>query len=225
MRPSLLVVAKAPVPGRVKTRLGHDIGMRAAATLAAASLADTLTGCSATYGPGRCFLALEGSLTDGRDPAVLQSLVEGWRVLPQRGDSLAERIVNAHADVGALAQGPVLQVGMDTPQLTPDLLLVAAAELETHDAVLGPAEDGGWWVLGVRNPTMAAAITGVPMSTSSTGQDTRSAMEAVGLRVATTAVLRDVDTMSDARLVAALAPDTRFARTLALMDDPGTCAR
>lgn len=215
MTPSLLVLAKAPLPGRVKTRLGHEIGMPAAAKLAAAALADTLEACSATYGVNRCFLALDGSLADGTDGALLTGLLEGWQILPQRGRGLAERIVNAHADVGALVQGPVLQVGMDTPQLTPDLLKAAAAELETHDAVLGPAEDGGWWVLGVRDTADVAAIADVPMSTPTTGKETRLALEVAGLRVGTTAVLRDVDTLADARAVAALMPDSRFARALA----------
>ena len=78
--------------------------------------------------------------------------------------------------------------------------------------MLGPADDGGWWVLALRDPARAAALVGVPMSTPTTYDDTRAALEAAGLRVGDTATLRDVDTVADADVVAASAPDSRFAR-------------
>lgn len=209
--PHLLVVAKAPVAGRVKTRLGAEVGTAAAARLAAAALADTLTACTATFGPQRCCLALDGSFDEAVDGAVLAELVASWHVFPQRGDGFGARLVNAHADAGELTGGSVVQIGMDTPQATPQLLGAVAAELDRSDAVLGPADDGGWWVLGVREPRAVAAIGAVPMSTSTTGVETRRALEAAGLRVAETAGLRDVDTVGDAGAVAALAPDSRFA--------------
>ena len=214
MTPHLLVMAKAPVPGKVKTRLGNEIGMSAAAELAAASLADTLVACTAAVGPGRCCLALEGSLEDAVDGPGLQRLLHGWRVLPQRGQGLAERIVNAHADLGRLTGREVVQIGMDTPQVSVDLLAAVIAELRSTDAVLGAADDGGWWVLGVRDPHAVRAINDVPMSTPTTGADTRHALMAAGFSVATTATLRDVDTLPDARHVAELIPDSRFARAL-----------
>lgn len=211
MTPHLLVVAKAPVPGRVKTRLGAEIGMRAAATLAAASLADTVAACTATYGASHCCLALDGTLDEAVDGAEITSLLTGWHVFAQRGEGLAARLVHAHADAGEVSDGGVVQVGMDTPQVTPDLLTAVGDELSTCDAVLGPADDGGWWVLGCREPDRVAAIAGVEMSTAETGVLTRRALEAAGLRVAETATLRDVDTVADAHHVAALAPGSRFA--------------
>jgi rSAM/selenodomain-associated transferase 1 len=209
--PRLLVVAKAPVPGRVKTRLGAEIGMAAAAELAAASLADTVATCTATYGAGHCFLAVEGSLEDAVDGALLRSLLEGWDVFAQRGAGLAERLVHAHVEVGGRAGGPVLQIGMDTPQVTPELLLDAAHHLRSSDALLGHADDGGWWLLGIHDPSRVEALADVAMSTSRTGADTQQALEDAGLTVATTTSLRDVDTVEDARQVAATAPGSRFA--------------
>lgn len=209
--PHLLVVAKAPVPGRAKTRLGAEVGMAAAARLAAAALADTLAACSATYGPQRCCLALEGTLEDAVDGAALAALVAGWRVFPQRGVGFGARLVHAHADAGALTEGPVIQLGMDTPQVTPELLRTVAAGLDDAEAVLGPADDGGWWVLGARDPRRVTAIAEVPMSTVTTGAETRRALRGAGLRVSTTTVLRDVDTVADAGAVAEEAPGTRFA--------------
>ncbi|WP_323793929.1 TIGR04282 family arsenosugar biosynthesis glycosyltransferase, partial [Nocardioides sp.] len=108
--------------------------------------------------------------------------------------------------------GPVLQVGMDTPQLTPALLRAAGDALDEHDTVLGAAEDGGWWVLGRHRTDDAAALAGVEMSTPTTYDDTRAALVARGLSVASTAVLRDVDEYDDAVAVASQAPGTRFAR-------------
>jgi hypothetical protein len=209
-----LVVAKAPVPGEVKTRLGARVGMEHAATLATAALLDTMAACAAAYGPRRCHLALAGDLAAAVDGDRVRDGLAGWAVAPQRGADFAARLVNAHLDVGP---GPVVQVGMDTPQLTPVLLAEAADGLGEHDAVLGPAEDGGWWVLALRDPGHARVLAGVPMSASTTYDETRAALAGLGLRVGTAALLRDVDTVADAAAVARLAPGSRFARAWAVL--------
>lgn len=207
-----LVVAKAPVAGQVKTRLGADVGLEQAAGLAAAALLDTLEACTTAYGAEHCHLALAGDLAGAVASTDLVAAVAGWTVHEQRGEDFAERLVAAHADVAASGPGPVVQVGMDTPQLTPALLEATAEVLQEHDAVLGPAEDGGWWVLGLRDPRDAAALAGVPMSTAHTHRDTAAALAARGLSVGTTTVLRDVDEVPDADAVARAVPGTRFAR-------------
>jgi glycosyltransferase A (GT-A) superfamily protein (DUF2064 family) len=99
---------------------------------------------------------------------------------------------------------------MDTPQVTPELLTTVAGRLSTSDTVLGPADDGGWWVLAVRDSSAAATIADVPMSTPTTGAETRRALEEAGLSVALAGALRDVDTVEDAGAVAALVPHSRF---------------
>jgi rSAM/selenodomain-associated transferase 1 len=211
--PAVLVLAKAPVPGRVKTRLAASVGDRAAAWLAQAALHDTLDACEAAVGARRCFLALDGDLADAAGGWSLAARLDGWTAVPQRGSGLGQRLVHAHADAAALAEGsPVLQVGMDTPQATPELLRTAADLLDRRmDAVLGPADDGGWWLLGVRHPRWAEPLAGVAMSTARTGADTRAALEAAGADVGTGPRLRDVDTVADAAAVAAAAPCSRFA--------------
>jgi hypothetical protein len=207
-----LVVAKAPVAGQVKTRLGADIGLERAAELAAAALLDTLEACTTAYGAEHCHLALAGDLADAvRAPELLEA-VHGWTLHPQRGEGFAARLVAAHADVADAGPGPVVQVGMDTPQVAPGLLAGAVDGLHQHDAVVGAAEDGGWWVLALRDPRAAAALAGVEMSTDQTFRDTVAALEGGGLSVGGTTVLRDVDEVADADAVAAAAPDTRFAR-------------
>ena len=209
-----LVMAKAPVAGRVKTRLGAEVGMAAAAELAAASLLDTIAACRDAFGPSNCHLALAGDIGTAVRGDELAAALAGWRVAGQRGDTFAQRLAHAHAD---LRHGdPVVQVGMDTPQLTSGHLHAAANALVGHDAVLGPAEDGGWWVLGLRQPSAAAALRMVPMSTPTTYDDTRKALIDAGLGVARTLSLRDVDTEADADEVARQAPDSEFGRRWAV---------
>ena len=207
-----LVVAKAPIAGRVKTRLGSSVGMDVAARLAAASLLDTVRAVSGAFGAQRCVLALDGDLADAVEADALREALAGWTVVPQRGEGLAARLVAAHEDAG---RGPLVQVGMDTPHLCVALLREVAAGLERHDAVLGAAEDGGWWVLAVREPGLAAALGTVPMSTPGTGAATLAALQAAGASVGEAPVLRDVDTAEDAAQVALVAPGTAFARAWA----------
>jgi rSAM/selenodomain-associated transferase 1 len=202
----LLVLAKAPVPGRVKTRLCPPCTPEQAARVAAASLADTLAAARGTAGVTRAVLALDGAMPP---PA-------GAAVVPQRGGGLGERIAAAFADATATGPRRVLQVGMDTPQAGPDLLASCLSTLDRSvDAVLGPAEDGGWWALGLHDPGHARLLAGVPMSTPDTGRLTLRALRCAGLRVAPLPTLRDVDTWADATAVAALAPAGRFAAAVA----------
>ncbi|CAI9419107.1 TIGR04282 family arsenosugar biosynthesis glycosyltransferase [Nocardioides sp. T2.26MG-1] len=206
----VLVVAKAPVAGRVKTRLGATVGMVAASELAAAALLDTIAACAEAFAPDLRMIALAGDLADAVRGDEIERALEGWAVGRQRGSTFAERLANAHVDVPD--GGPVVQVGMDTPQVTPALLDAAAAQLLEHEAVLGPAEDGGWWVLGLREPRSAAALHDVPMSTPSTYDHTRDALVAAGVGVGVTTALRDVDTVADADAVARVASGSEFAR-------------
>ncbi len=197
----ILVLAKAPVPGRVKTRLCPPCTTVEAAGIAAAALADTLDAVGRV--PGRHVLACDG-------PAVA---APGLAILNQRGTGLAERIANAFADAGP---GPTLQIGMDTPQAGPRLLSSCLSALDTSvDAVLGPAADGGWWALGLHELRHARLLATVPMSTSDTGRLTLAALRAGGLRVGLLPTLRDVDEWPDAVAVAGLAPDGAFAAAVA----------
>ena len=191
---TLLVIAKQPVPGRVKTRLVPPCTHEQAAALAEAALADTLQ-TVLTVPARRRVLVLEGS------PGPW--LPAGFDIVPQCGGPLDERLAAAFAAV----RGPALLIGMDTPQVTPGLL---AVDWETADAVFGPADDGGFWALGLRVPD-PALLRGVPMSTSRTGTIQRRRLLAAGLRVADLPQLRDVDTAADAVAVARQAPQSRFA--------------
>ena len=214
-------MAKAPELGRVKTRLCPHVSSGVAARLAAAALLDTMDVVDAFAAAGRGMskvVALQGHLVHAVDgPLIAARMIAGddaerWTRIPQRGAGFAERLMFAHVDAGGL--GPVLQIGMDTPQIS-TALLGQAAETLAHkdvDAVLGMAVDGGWWGLGVRDARMARVLRGVEMSTPRTGERTVLALLAAGLRVAPLPTLTDVDTFADAVTVSKLAPRTRFAR-------------
>jgi uncharacterized protein len=208
---AIVVIAKAPAPGRSKTRLCPPCTPEQAAELAAAALRDTLAAVGAAPARRR-IVALDGD-PDGWLPP-------GFELHPQRGAGLGERLGDALVATG----GPALVVGMDTPQLSPALLRLAAGLLGEPgvDAVLGPAFDGGYWTIGLRRPD-PAVFDGVPMSSEHTGAAQRSRLAELGLRTAELPELRDVDTIEDAVSVARERPTTRFAAALRRLEPgPGT---
>jgi rSAM/selenodomain-associated transferase 1 len=206
---SLIVIAKAPLPGFAKTRLIPAVGREGAARLAAAALADTLSAVT-DASAARRVLAIDGEI----DGAPWLPSIDGRRfeLIPQRAGGLGDRLAGAFADSAAT---PALLVGMDTPQITASLLEASVAALcsEGTDAVLGPASDGGWWAIGLREPH-PGAFEGVPMSTAGTADRQRARLAELGLRIRELDELRDIDTVEDARAVAALSPWTRTAAAL-----------
>lgn len=198
----LLVMAKEPRPGLVKTRLTPPYTPVQAAALAAAALADTAHAVARVPGVRRV-LVFAGEPGPWMPP--------GMTAVRQVAGTLDERLAAAFDDAGG--HGPALLIGMDTPQVTPGLLRSALGRLRTADAVFGPAIDGGWWALGLRRPD-GDLIRGVTTSTPTTGADQRRRLVEAGLRVADLPTLRDVDTAGDVAAVAALAPAGRFAAAL-----------
>ena len=200
--PALVVIAKAPVVGRSKTRLCPPCSPLQAAALAEAALRDTLAAV-AEASAARPVVVLEGE----RGPW----LPEGFEVFGQRGAGLGERLAGAFEDIGA----PAFVVAMDTPQLTAALLGEALERLAARGigAALAPTSDGGYWGIGLRRPHRAA-FEGVPMSSRLTFAAQARRLRALGLRTAMLPALTDVDTIGDARAVARAAPSTRFAAAL-----------
>lgn len=209
---TLALLAKAPVPGRVKTRLCPPCTPEEAALLAQACIEDTLDAMLATAG--------------ARPVVVLDGAPGGWlpdevAVVGQRSGGLAARLQAAMDDIGA----PVLLIGMDTPQVTSAQLGEAAAALVAPgtDALLGPAADGGYWLIGVQ-AARPGLFEKVSMSVDTTAQEQRTRLRELGLRWGELEVLRDVDGIADAREVARAIPASRFARVMAeigQIGDPG----
>ena len=197
MSVQLLVLAKQPVAGRVKTRLCPPLTPEQAADVAAAALEDTLEVVRQVPARRRV-LVLDGTYD-----------ADGFEVLPQRGGPMPERLAAAFDDVDP--SQPALLVGMDTPQLTVGLLQEAVDRLAQHASVLGMATDGGWWALGLQRPD-GSLLRNVPTSRDDTGALQLAALRDAALSPYLLPELRDVDTAHDARVVAALAPDGRFGR-------------
>ncbi len=195
-------MAKAPVPGRVKTRLCPPCSPSEAALIARAALEDTLAAARDAL-PGHVVVMLDGEPGPWMAPDV--------SVMGQRQGDLARRLAGAFDDVGA----PALAIAGDTPQVSTSLLVLAATRLLSPgvDAVLGPTDDGGYWVIGLRRSDPDVFV-GIPMSTDHTAAAQRDRLLQLGLSWVELPSLRDVDTFEDAVAVAAGVPGSRFSAML-----------
>jgi glycosyltransferase A (GT-A) superfamily protein (DUF2064 family) len=208
----LLVITKAPVPGRSKTRLTPPCTPDQAAAIAAASVGDTLDTVRAAE-VGRRVVALDG------EPGDLD--LSDCVVVPQVEGDLGTRLAAAFAAAmdGPDRDRPTLLIGMDTPQVSPGLLTAGLDRLVDAGpgtAVLGVAPDGGWWALGLHSPAPAGVLRDVPMSRDDTAERTREALIAAGLTVLDLPVLTDIDHFPDAVTVAAdCPPGSRTRRVVA----------
>lgn len=202
----VIVIAKQPVPGRVKTRLTPPFTPGQAARLAEAALADTLSAVARVPAAGHV-LALEGTSGDW--------LPTGFDVIAQRGRGLDERLACAFEDAYAKLPVPMILIGMDTPQVTCGILEAAIGPLAdgAADAAFGPAVDGGFWLLGLRHPD-PRLLHGVPMSQAATGKAQRARLVEARLRVYQLPLRTDVDDLASACAVAAQIPRSHFAAAL-----------
>ncbi|HYI58129.1 MAG TPA: DUF2064 domain-containing protein [Microlunatus sp.] len=197
---SLILLAKQPVPGRVKTRLQARFSPVESAELAAAALADTVDTVRSSH-VRRRFLAFDGDPTGWDD---------GFTVLHQPDGDLSDRLAAAFRDAMVQAPDePALLIGMDTPQVTAELL---HQSWRGSDAVLGLSEDGGFWAIGLRSVDPEAVFAGIPMSTDRTGAAQLARLGTLGLSVELLPPLRDVDEPADAAHVSDHFPALRFSQ-------------
>jgi len=215
-------MAKHPAPGRAKTRLAAAIGAPAAVSLSRAFIRDLATRLAAlpyavtwAYWPrGVPFRALLGGL-----PA-------GWRCRLQRGRDLGERMTNAIRDELARGCGPVLVIGADVPHLSAAALAEAAAALTSgSDLVLGPAADGGYYLIGV-TACRPALFSEMPWGSEAVFVTTRRRARRLGLRTHVLSPTFDIDEREDLdrlrALIARGALDLRHtARVLARLAQAG----
>jgi len=213
----LVVFAKRPAPGEVKTRLSPPFRPEQAADFYAALLADVL---EASAGAARA-LGLTPVLAVA-PPEAVDALVtpEGWRREAQQGPDLGTRM--EHATAGAFAAGhtPVLLRGSDSPTLGVATLAAALQALRDHDLVICPDRDGGYNLVGLRRP--APGLFTHPMSTGSELHDTRARAERLGLSHTLLTPGFDLDTADDLRLLAEARErgETKGCpRTLAWLDE------
>jgi rSAM/selenodomain-associated transferase 1 len=215
----VVIMAKAPVPGQVKTRLCPPLTPDQAAAVAEAALLDSIAAVEASSARS-AVVALEGPRGTWLSPRTL--------VLTQRDGPFGRRLAGAIDDAWAGSARPVLVIGMDTPQLRGADLDAAARPLLRGDgpvqAVLGPAEDGGYWCIGVRRP-IPGLFDGVPMSTAHTCRDQRARLAELEVTYQLLPEQRDVDEIDDALAVAGLVPGSHFARCLRAVLTPTPALR
>ena len=194
------IFARHPVAGRVKTRLSPALPAGMAARLYAAMLEDTLAAARASGLDRQVWWADDG---EARGEA-------GLAERRQEGADLGERMTAA---MNAMLVSPIdraVIVGSDCPALAAEHLAAAFAAMDGADVVLGPAEDGGYWLVGMRRRTAVAIVRNIHWSSPSALADTLSQAKRAGLPVRTLPTLPDVDTPADlAGLVAALAGGRR----------------
>jgi rSAM/selenodomain-associated transferase 1 len=185
-------MAKQPVAGRVKTRLAREIGTVAATMLYRGMTAAVIARLSGGGRPWETIVAL------ARDPAVRQRSASRRTVVqPQARGDLGRRM---QAAIDRQPPGPVVLVGTDIPAIRPHHIREAFRALGAHDAVIGAAEDGGYWLIGLRRIRgRIRPFTGVRWSSEHALADTLAQLR--GYSVARVATLSDVDTANDARLV------------------------
>lgn len=200
----IVVFAKAPIAGQVKTRLIPALGAQGAADLAASMLARTLGEAMAT----ECEVEL--CATPPPDATEWQAfLPSDLAVADQGSGDLGERLARAAERVLAAGR-TVLLIGTDCPALDAGRLRKAAAQLGTHDAVLYPAEDGGYVLLGLARYD-ASIFEGIAWSTDSVAGATMERVEALGWSLSMGDMLRDIDEPGD--LDAAFVPGATKSRS------------
>jgi rSAM/selenodomain-associated transferase 1 len=195
---ALVIFAKAPIPGQVKTRLCPPLTPDEAATLHGSFVLDLLERTKAAV--GRFKLPLDRYLACAPSSShVFFKILEerqGVRLIDQMGDDLGARMQQVFDTLFARGYRHVVMVGTDVPSLPLEQYKDALSLLQAHDLVLGPALDGGYYLIGLNRP-MPELFAGIPWSTGQVLSRTQEKARALGLTVALTTPWRDVDTIDD----------------------------
>ena len=190
MKTAVVVFAREPVPGRVKTRLAAAIGEVGACSVYAALLEHTL---SVAAGLGFDMVV---SFAEPPSPVWTAGHAQRWEV--QRGDDLGARMRDAFDRRFGEGYDDALVVGSDCPRLEVEHLTGAVKALRDAAVVLGPAADGGYWMVAQRRPGVDL-FTGIPWSSPGTLAATRKRLETLAVKWAELKVLDDIDTEADLR--------------------------
>lgn len=186
----LVVFLKAPRPGTVKTRLAEALGADAACAACRQLVEALLANLAPLPRLELCFSPAEAVAE------IKPWLRPGWLTCPQTPGDLGERLHAAFAEHFESDAQHVVIIGSDCPDVTATDIEDAWLALEGHDVVLGPALDGGYWLIGLRAP-QPGLFTAMPWSTDAVFAETIRRARESGLRVAVLRELSDVDTVAD----------------------------
>jgi rSAM/selenodomain-associated transferase 1 len=207
--PLILFFIKEPVSGRVKSRLSAFLGADAALELYRCFVHDMLTSIGASGIP----------LLACYHPPDAEAAVRRWlgghlACRPQEGADVGERMEHAFRQVFAEGCPRAILVGSDIPDLPPSVITEAFRALDDHDAVIGPAQDGGYYLIGFRTGTFLPEVfRDIEWSTADVFSKTMKILDRAGLPVLQLPLWRDVDTLDDLRDLVARNGDTAFRRS------------
>jgi len=196
---TIMIFARAPVPGEVKTRLAMKIGAVAAAQFYRAMLGDTLNMATrAAQSAGNCEVILAFTPDDAFAPHE-HSLSEIWdgERMAQRGDDLGARMLNAMNNARKCGTEHIVIIGSDAPDLPPDLLVQSLHDLAFCDVVFGPAHDGGFYLIGASRALPQAIFAGLAWSSAQTLNSTLANVRKLGLEFQLLTSWADIDSSKD----------------------------
>ena len=209
----IMLFVKFPEKGRVKSRLARDIGEGPALLLYEAMVQDTIDMLKRTKIPFRIFFYPPQKLE-----ALRSWLGTSYSFLPQNGIDLGERMESAFQQVFCEGAEEAVLIGTDIPGLTASLLSDAFGSLERHDAVIGPANDGGYYLIGFRSssftPSLFRAMT---WSTDQVFQETLYRLQQAARTFQVLAECIDVDTRDDLKAVLSRQSLAKSSRTRAFL--------
>jgi rSAM/selenodomain-associated transferase 1 len=208
----LLLFIKAPVRGQVKSRLAAAIGGETALELYRNFILDIIDSVKKTGYPFRiCYYPPDAG-------AEVSSWLAGqYRIMPQQGGDLGERMENAFLRCFSEGFERAILIGSDLPDLTPAVLQEAMASLNKNDVVIGPASDGGYYLIGFHKHTfMPRVFQGIPWSTETVFQETMAVLQNSGLAVYQAPKWNDVDTLEDLRALCKRSKDTEFDKSMTM---------
>jgi rSAM/selenodomain-associated transferase 1 len=190
---ALAVMAKAPRPGKVKTRLSPPLSPEQAAAINTCFLKDTTTNIAALAEERRCVGVI--SYTPVGDEHLFEGLLpQGYRLVPQRGDGFGERLLTTAQDLMACGFSSVCLIDSDSPTVPMEAFATAVDALQRPGdrIVLGPSQDGGYYLIGMKHAHIEP-FENITWSTSSVFAETVAAIETAGIELVILPLWYDVD--------------------------------
>jgi len=205
----VILFLKAPIPGKAKSRLAAAIGREAALDLYRLLILDAMEMLGQTAYPVHVYY------TPADAAESVASLLGAEHMLrPQAGADLGEKMERAFHDAFSAGFTRVVLIGSDLPELEPSIIAQALESLGREEAVLGPAADGGYYLIGFRKGSLLAeAFQDIAWGTSTVLEDTRKALRANGLRVHQLPTLHDLDSAADLKAFWERCPKTGARRS------------
>ena len=188
----LVLFAKPPLSGVAKTRLASELGTEAAALIASALLSDALALCESIIFDDLTAPKLVLAYSEYRD-WFTSAVSDRWNLLAQEGEALGQRLENALMALVQSRQDRTVFIGMDAPHLPAEFLQQAFGALDGFDTALGPCDDGGYYLVGVRGTWPSRILRTVRWSTEHALADTHSAFNHAGLSCVTLPIWYDID--------------------------------